>query len=110
MTPTPTQTPVPTSTPNIGYYTYKICSSNTYLIQTTAGPTTSVGQVFRTDPSSSGVCWEFVSYTTSYPALPPGSSSSFLTGNYFPTIGLLYFTDCINCIFVVDGQSSPIES
>jgi hypothetical protein len=100
VTKTPTPTPTPTSSSMMGFYLYKLCSSNTYIIQTIPGPTTNNTLTFRTNASSSGECWEYISYSGIYPSLPPGATYSYITGNYFPTSGLLYFNNCTDCIFV----------
>jgi hypothetical protein len=110
LSPTPTLTLTPTSSSAIGFYTYKECGSNTYIIQTNPGPATSVGSIFRTTSGSTGLCFEYISYTLGYPSLPPSSSYTYWTGNYFPTSGILYFPTCTDCIFVTNGQSSPIET
>ena len=110
---TPTPTPTPTITPTIsvtptpsvaiGYYVYQRCTiPSQYIIQTQPGPTFTTNQVFSTTGSTySGQCWKFVSYSSTYPTLPLGSTSSFLLGNSFPTSGTTFYSDCKSCSFTI---------
>lgn len=112
VSPTPTVTPTPTITPTIsmtptpsvavGYYVYQRCTvPSQYIIQTLPGPTFIPNQVFSTTGSTIvGECWKFISYSSTYPTLPLGSSSTFLLGNSFPTLGNVLYASCDDCSFV----------
>jgi hypothetical protein len=112
VSPSPTVTPTPTITPTIsmtptpsvavGYYVYQRCTvPSQFIIQTLPGPTFIPNQVFSTTGSTIvGECWKFVSYSSTYPTLPLGSSSTFLLGNSFPTLGNVLYSSCDDCSFV----------
>jgi len=112
VSPTPTVTPTPTITPTIsmtptpsvamGYYVYQRCTvPSQYIIQTLPGPTFVPNQVFSTTGSTIvGECWKFISYSSTYPTLPLGSSSTFLLGNSFPNSGNVLYASCDDCSFV----------
>ena len=107
VTPTPTITPTISVTPTpsvaVGYYVYQRCTIPTeYIIQTLPGPTFMTNQVFSTTGSTYfGECWKFISYSSTYPTLPLGSTSSFLLGNTFVNNGATFYTSCNECSFVV---------
>jgi hypothetical protein len=100
---TPTLTPTPTSSPAVGYYLYQRCSDPTqYVIQTLPGPSYTPNQVFSLSSSPyNGQCWKFISYSTTYPTLPLGSTSSYLSGNSYPTSGITFFENCSICISTI---------
>jgi hypothetical protein len=100
---TPTLTPTPTSSQAVGYYLYQRCSDPTqYVIQTLPGPTYTPNQVFSLSSSPyNGQCWKFISYSTTYPTLPLGSTSTYLSGNSFPTSGVSFFENCTICISTI---------
>ena len=100
---TPTLTPTPTSSPAVGYYVFQRCSvPNQYIIQTLPGPTTTPNDVFSLiTPPFANECWKYLYYSISYPTLPLGSTSTFLTGNNFPGLGVTYYLNCAQCISVV---------
>ena len=100
---TPTLTPTPTSSPAVGYYLYQRCSDPTqYIIQTLPGPTYTPNQVFSLSSSPyNGQCWKFISYSTTYPTLPLGSTSTYLLGNSYPTSGITFFENCSVCISTI---------
>ena len=106
---TPTITPTPTSSPAVGYYLFQRCSApNEYVIQTLPGPTFVPNEVFSlTDYPYTNECWKFISYSVSYPSLPLGSISSFLSGNSFQSFGVIYYTDCEQCISII-GDSGVL--
>jgi len=106
---TPTITPTPTPSPAVGYYLFQRCSApNEYVIQTLPGPTFVPNEVFSlTDYPYTNECWKFISYSVSYPSLPLGSISSFLSGNSFQSFGVIYYTDCEQCISII-GDSGVL--
>jgi hypothetical protein len=119
QTPTPTPTPsitptlTPTPTPSVasGFYVYQRCSISTeYIIQTVPGPTYTPNQVFSTTGATivGDTCWKFVSYSTTYPTLPFGSTSSYILGNGFPTSGNILYDTCEDCSFVT-GDTGVVE-
>lgn len=107
VTPTPTITPTISVTPTpsvaIGYYVYQRCTiPSEYIIQTLPGPTFTPNQVFSTTGSTYfGECWKFISYSSTYPTLPLGSTSSFLLGNSFVNNGATFYSNCTDCSFVI---------
>jgi hypothetical protein len=114
MTPTPSITPTltPTPTPSIasGFYVYQRCSIPTqYIIQTIPGPTYTPGQVFSTTGGTivGDTCWKFVSYSTTYPTLPFGSTFTYFAGNSFPSLGNIFYTICEDCVSVT-GDSGIV--
>jgi hypothetical protein len=105
---TPTITPTPTASALVGYYLFQRCNTNSYVIQTLPGPTSVINQVFSlTDYPYSNECWKYISYSSSYPSLPLGSTSSFLSGNSFQSLGVFYYSDCSECIAIV-GDSGEL--
>jgi hypothetical protein len=105
---TPTITPTPTASALVGYYLFQRCNTNSYVIQTLPGPTSVINQVFSlTDYPYSNECWKYISYSSSYPSLPLGSTSSFLLGNSFQSLGVFYYSDCSECIAIV-GDSGEL--
>jgi hypothetical protein len=99
---TPTITPTPTASALVGYYLFQRCNTNSYVIQTLPGPTSVINQVFSlTDYPYSNECWKYISYSSSYPSLPLGSTSSFLLGDSFQSLGVLYYSDCSECISII---------
>lgn len=117
-TPTPTPTPsitptiTPTPTPSVatGYYVYRRCSVPTqYVIQTLPGPTFTPNQVFANPLSIYfGDCWEYLYYSSTYPSLPLGSTSSFINGNGFQFSGTTFYESCIDCQ-VATGDTGEIS-
>ena len=104
---TPTLTPTPTSSAPVGYYLFQRCGINEYVIQTLLGPTSVPNQVFSlTDFPYENECWRYISYSASYPSLPLGSSSSFLAGNSFQSLGVIYYSDCDECISIIGGSAT----
>ena len=104
---TPTLTPTPTSSAPVGYYLFQRCGTNEYVIQTLLGPTSVPNQVFSlTDFPYENECWRYISYSASYPSLPLGSSSSFLAGNSFQSLGVIYYSDCDECISIIGGSAT----
>jgi hypothetical protein len=108
MTPTPSITPsiTPTMSPPVGFYVYKQCNSPfTYLIQTSPGPSVTVGQSFKnTTATTFNDCWSFEFYSSTYPTLPLGSTFIYLSGNNFTNSGTIIYGSCKSCNF----SSSPI--
>jgi hypothetical protein len=105
---TPTITPTPTASALVGYYLFQRCNTNSYVIQTLPGPTSVINQVFSlTDYPYSNECWKYISYSSSYPSLPLGSTSSFLLGDSFQSLGDLYYSDCSECISII-GDSGEL--
>jgi hypothetical protein len=105
---TPTLTPSSTPSPAVGYYLFQRCNTNEYIIQTTLGPTLIIGEVFSlTDFPYANECWQYLSYSTTYPSLPLGSISSFISGNSFQSLGVTYYTDCSQCISIL-GESGTL--
>jgi hypothetical protein len=106
QTPTPTPTPsftptnTPTPTPSVmnGYYVYKQCGIEKYIVQSIPGPTLNVGEVFI-NPSSLNFnnCWEYIGFYLFEPTLPLGSLITNYSGNLFPDYGFNYFNSCSEC-------------
>ena len=102
VTPTPTITPTITLTPTpsmlLGFYVYKNCNTNQYIIQTLPGPTITQNQVFRfTNSNVFGNCWQYLYFTQNYPSLPPTAIVSYLSGNNFPISGGTFYNSCDDC-------------
>lgn len=121
VTPTPTVTPTPSITPTItltptpsvaiGFYVYQRCSiPSQYVIQTQPGPTFIPNEVFSTSGGTivGEQCWKFVYYSSTYPSLPLGSTSSFINGNTFPTSGNTFYETCEDCTFTI-GDTGVVE-
>lgn len=108
ITPTPTPTPTPTYTPTTtptptpsvmtGFYVYKKCIGNEYIVQSIPGPTLVIGEVFS-NPSSEqfNSCWEYIGFYYSEPNLPLGSLISTYSSNIFPDYGYNFYTSCKSC-------------
>ena len=116
QTPTPTPTPsitptlTPTPTPSVapGFYVFKRCLTNDYLIQTLPGPISSSFTVFTMlNPPFVGDCWQYLYYSATYPSLPLGSSSTYLSGNNFPGIAVIGYSTCEDCV-AVNGSFAEI--
>ena len=94
---TPTTSPTPTPSPATGYYVFRQCGNPTeYLIQTLAIPTFTPGDIFKTPAND--YCWEFMYYSAVYPTLPLGSTFTYVTGSFFPSVGNTFFGSCVSCL------------
>jgi hypothetical protein len=100
---TPTLTPTPTPSIMAGYYIYKECNSEKYVVQTIPGPTLVVGEVFK-NPSDKefNVCWEYIGYEMFEPTLPLGSLIVNFKGNIFPEYGFEFFSSCTECLPTIE--------
>jgi hypothetical protein len=74
------------------YYVYRSCESDTYIIQTESGSTTTPGDVQK---DSNGNCWSFLEETNGNPNFPASSVTNY-TGNYFSGSNVVY-NDCEEC-------------
>lgn len=96
-TPTPTVTMTPTPSPvESAYYVYKRCdTTNTYVVQTLAGPTTTPNMSFINTNDFS--CWSFQYVSSGIPSLNPTYNVINYTGNYFTLVYSGLYDSCKIC-------------
>lgn len=120
ISPTPTPTVTPTVTPTITltptpslkeqYYVYRQCRSigiddsgpyYKYIIQTSPGPTTNVGEVVNNIEQIGSkiitVCWEFMYISTLFPIIPPPNQYTTYSGNWFTPATPAVYNNCHDC-------------
>jgi len=91
-----TTTTTSTTTQPIGelkYFVFNQCEDPKKWVIQTDDIGIEPGDVLKDDKMS---CWEYMYQTTVYPNLDPSFSVTFITGNYFETLSVIY-SDCLRC-------------